>query len=221
MRSSTKSTIVIFASILLLGCNPSGQSDATDQANDEWGEFPTNPKVEALDDGRLLRLLEDFAYVDPHGKVWTARQDDVVNGASIPRVFWSLIGGPFSGKFRNASIVHDTACERMSSSWKAVHQMFYEACRCGGVSETKAKIMYAAVYHFGPRWKLREVSEQRVETDDQGVQRTVIVKRAVATDVEASKTTDEATIEKLKKLVEDSNPSLEQLRNLDPEKIGD
>ena len=30
--------------------------------------------------------------------------------------------------------------------------MYYEACRCGGVGKIKAKLMYAAVYHFGPRW---------------------------------------------------------------------
>lgn len=30
--------------------------------------------------------------------------------------------------------------------------MFYEACRAGSVGEQKAKLMYAAVYHFGPKW---------------------------------------------------------------------
>jgi hypothetical protein len=30
--------------------------------------------------------------------------------------------------------------------------MFYEACRCGGVDQKKAKLMYWAVYRFGPRW---------------------------------------------------------------------
>jgi hypothetical protein len=32
--------------------------------------------------------------------------------------------------------------------------MFYEACRCGRVNVVKAKTMYYAVYHFGPRWRL-------------------------------------------------------------------
>ena len=30
--------------------------------------------------------------------------------------------------------------------------MFYDGMRCSGVSEVKAKIMYYAVYRFGPRW---------------------------------------------------------------------
>jgi hypothetical protein len=32
--------------------------------------------------------------------------------------------------------------------------MFYEACRCGGVGAVKAKTMYYAVFHFGPRWRV-------------------------------------------------------------------
>ncbi|MDB5338913.1 MAG: hypothetical protein JWN70_4532, partial [Planctomycetaceae bacterium] len=61
------------------------------------------------------------------------------------------------GKYRNASIIHDVACVKMQEPWEAVHMAFYEACRCGGTGEKQAKILYAAVYHAGPRWKLRPV----------------------------------------------------------------
>src|SRR5688572_30359773 len=53
------------------------------------------------DDGRNMRLEEDFAYVDAQGKRWLAPKGSTVNGASIPQEFWSLIGGPFEGPFRN------------------------------------------------------------------------------------------------------------------------
>ena len=33
------------------------------------------------------------------------------DGASIPRVFWSLIGGPFDPDFQVASCIHDKLCE--------------------------------------------------------------------------------------------------------------
>ena len=82
----------------------------------------------------------------------------VVDGASIPQVFWSLVGGPFEGEYRNASVVHDVACDRKSEPWEAVHLMFYNACRCGGVGEKKAKLLYWAVYLGGPRW-VRKVVE--------------------------------------------------------------
>ena len=80
-------------------------------ASGDWGKFPRPPVAELLDNGRELRLLEDFAYIDPHGTVWTAPKDAVVDGASIPQVFWTFTGGPLEGKFRNASIVHDVACD--------------------------------------------------------------------------------------------------------------
>src|SRR5262245_59996840 len=90
-----------------------------------FGEFLTTPKVELLDDGRTLRLIEDFVYVDPDKKPWVASKDLIVDGATIPRGFWSVTGGPLDGQFRNASIVHDEACDRMTEPWEDVHLMFF------------------------------------------------------------------------------------------------
>lgn len=122
----------------------------------EWGRFEGHVVARWEDDGRTMTLVEPFAYVDPRDDRWPAPTGAVVNGASIPRVFWSLIGGPFAGEFREASVVHDVACEVRARPWQAVHRMFYEACRCGGVGDVKAKTMYYAVYHFGPRWRVEE-----------------------------------------------------------------
>jgi hypothetical protein len=100
-----------------------------------------------------MQLTQKFAFIDPRGKEWAAPQGAVVNGASIPGSLWSVVGGPYEGQYRHASVVHDVACEEMTSKWEDVHKMFYEACRCGGVSDAKAKTMYYAVYNFGPRWQ--------------------------------------------------------------------
>ena len=121
-----------------------------------WGRFEGRVVARWESDGRSMTLVEPFAYVDPRRSRWSAPVGAVVNGASIPRVFWSLIGGPFSGEFRDASVVHDVACETRDRPWRAVHRMFYEACRCGGVGAAKAKTMYYAVFHYGPRWRLEE-----------------------------------------------------------------
>ncbi len=119
-----------------------------------WGHFDGRVVARWHDDGRDMTLVEPFAYVDPARVRWLASAGAVVNGASIPRPFWSLIGGPFEGRFRNASVVHDVACVERARPWRQVHRMFYEACRCGRVGAVKAKTMYYAVYHFGPRWRL-------------------------------------------------------------------
>ncbi|MEY3203672.1 MAG: hypothetical protein RLZZ21_3 [Planctomycetota bacterium] len=122
----------------------------------EWGRFVGDVVARWSDNGRDMTLVEPFAYVDSRESRWDAPAGAVVNGASIPRAFWSLIGGPFEGRFRNASVVHDVACEARDREWRTVHRMFYEACRCGGVATGKAKAMYYAVWHFGPRWRIEE-----------------------------------------------------------------
>ncbi len=75
-----------------------------------------------------------------------------VDGASIPQALWSLIGGPFEGKYRDASVIHDYYCDVRLKSWRTVHRVFYNAMRVSGVSEARAKLMYAAVFFGGPRW---------------------------------------------------------------------
>jgi hypothetical protein len=121
-------------------------------AGSEFGTFVGDVVAMFLPDGRTMRLTADFAYVDPSGKRWNAPKDSIIDGASIPQVFWTLVGGPFEGQYRNASVVHDVACEEKSERWQDVHRMFYYAMRAGGVSERRAALMYAAVYRFGPKW---------------------------------------------------------------------
>jgi hypothetical protein len=117
-----------------------------------WGQFAGKVIVEWLPDGRNMKLVEDFAYVDPHGRKWIAPAGSVVNGASIPQFAWSIIGGPFEGKYRDASVIHDVACRKKEAPWQDAHEAFYTAMLASGVDTLRAKVMYAAVYHFGPRW---------------------------------------------------------------------
>lgn len=128
--------------VLLLACTGAGA----------FGHFVGSVKSEWIDPDRRMRLLDDFAYVDRSGVEWKAPKESVINGASIPRALWTVVGSPFTGEYRNASVVHDVACDRRDRPWRDVHRMFYDACRCGGVGEQKAKLMYAAVFHFGPQW---------------------------------------------------------------------
>ena len=118
----------------------------------EWGKFSGPVRVEFDRNGRTMTLLEMFIYTDPDGKIWGAPQGTVIDGASIPRPFWAVVSGPFEGKYREASVIHDFACAERTRSWKEVHLAFYNAMRCGGFGEVESKILYYAVYHFGPRW---------------------------------------------------------------------
>lgn len=132
---------------------PADSSPAMVESLGGHGSFINAPPLtEWLDDGRNMRLKRPFGFVEEGGREWPVPSETIVDGASIPRVFWSLIGGPFEGPYRNASVVHDYYCDVQTRPWRDTHRVFLEAMRCSGVSELRAKTMYYAVYRFGPRW---------------------------------------------------------------------
>lgn len=110
------------------------------------------PRVTFLSDGRNVRLEERLTFLDRAGRTWAAPRGTVVNGASIPRFFWRVIGCPFTGKYRNATILHDYYCDLRRPSSKNVHAMFHEKMICDGVGPVQAFVMWAAVRVFGPRF---------------------------------------------------------------------
>jgi hypothetical protein len=120
------------------------------------GRFVGTVVVEWLDDPFVakLQLREDFGFEDQSGKLWLARQGQVLDGTSIPLVFRDMIGMPFVGDYRRASIVYDYYCHVMSEPWRDVHRMFYNASLTEGVGEVDAKVMYAALYAAGMRWEM-------------------------------------------------------------------
>ena len=99
-----------------------------------------------------MRLLEDVTYVDSNGKEWTAPEGAIVDGASIPKFLWSVIGSPFVGKYRRPSVIHDHYCVTQDRPSREVHKAFCEMMKVEGVSSFRRKLMCFAVKQFGPRW---------------------------------------------------------------------
>lgn len=177
-----------------------------------FGRFKGDVIALWLPDGRNMQLMQRFAFIDPRGKEWTAPKGAVVNGASIPGSLWSVVGGPYEGQYRHASVVHDVACEEMTSKWEEVHNMFYEACRCGGVSDAKAKTMYYAVYNFGPRWQ---------DPTLRGAMPHAAVRSFGAGGPAANATQpvaiDPQDLRAMMEFIQEENPSLAELRQMTPE----
>ncbi len=119
----------------------------------DWGYYSGPVDARWDSDGRNMTLLSELRYIDPKGVVWIAPAGSKVDGASIPRSLWSFMGGPFEGKYRNASVLHDVAYDEKSRPWQEADRMFYNAMRCSGVSVVEAKTMYYALYKFGRHWK--------------------------------------------------------------------
>lgn len=123
----------------------------------EFGVYEGELIVKPLADGRAIELVGNYSFIGPSGTKWSVPDKYVVDGASIPQFLWSVVGGPLSGKYRNASVIHDRYCDTESRPWKDVHRMFYNAMRASGVTNARAKLMYSAVYRFGPRWDFEYV----------------------------------------------------------------
>jgi hypothetical protein len=108
---------------------------------------------EWLDDGRNMRLECSLVfYSKKYDLEILIPRGEVTDGASIPQFLWSLEGGPFSGKYRKAAIVHDYLCRTKFLTWKQTHKIFFEAMLDEGVNWFEAIKKYRAVYRFGPRW---------------------------------------------------------------------
>lgn len=100
-----------------------------------------------------FKLLANYTYVDPiYGEI-TVPQGTVVNGASIPKEAWDIIGGPWSGRYRNASVIHDYLCEIYAYDSETVHRIFYNAMKADEVPFFKRNLMYYSVLMFGPTWE--------------------------------------------------------------------
>jgi len=123
-----------------------------------WGYFSGQVEARWQNDGVTMVLLNELRYTDPYGEVWVAPAGSRVDGASIPRAFWSIMGGPFEGKYRNASVLHDVAYEEQKRSPKEVDLMFYNAMRASGVGAVTAKTMYYSLLRHGRHWKHKQAT---------------------------------------------------------------
>ena len=127
-----------------------GQAAAAD------GRFIGDVTAKWLPNGRDMELTATFAYVDARGSQWSVPAGTTVDGASIPRALWGVVGPPFTGKYRKASVIHDYFCQTMSRPWQEVHRVFFEASLVEGNTAYNARLMYGAVYAWGPRWELKD-----------------------------------------------------------------
>lgn len=116
--------------------------------------FPHPPRVELLADGRNIQLLENFEYADLRQRSWIVPRGYISNGASVPQILWSANLAPLTGKYRDASILHDYLCQlRVTPTSEETHLLFYEAMRVSGVDRVTAYLFWDTVSWFGPHWQ--------------------------------------------------------------------
>ncbi|WP_234818785.1 DUF1353 domain-containing protein [Sinorhizobium fredii] len=97
-------------------------------------------------------LKADFGYVDLNGVGWQTNKETKTDGASIPPLLQPFVGSPWEDGYIRAAVIHDWYCDRHVRTWKETHRVFYDTMLASGLEKPKAKLLFYAVYAFGPRW---------------------------------------------------------------------
>ena len=145
----------ILVCVLMMGCEDPESPDS---------QFsPTEISLSEVPDRELMELsTTGLVFTDAAGNEWVAPKGTWTDGASVPRLALAVTDGRFDRAFLKAAVVHDAYCQEFNEHrcpdqyrrlpWQSVHRMFYEACVAGDTPKMKAKLMFAAVWLFGPRW---------------------------------------------------------------------
>jgi hypothetical protein len=103
---------------------------------------------------KYVKLLTDLTYIDDEGVKWHVPAPYLTDGASIPGIFWSIVGQPLSPETIECAIIHDYYCEMKTRPSKRVHEVFCESLKSMRVPLWKRTLMCRAVKWFGPKWKV-------------------------------------------------------------------
>jgi hypothetical protein len=172
-----------------------------EKPQNKWGHYSGYVEARWENDGRSMTLLSELRYTDPKGVIWIAPAGSQVDGASIPRTLWTFMGGPFEGKYRNASVLHDVSYEQKTRPHEVCDRMFYNAMRCSGVSAVEAGTMYYSLRKFGRHWKAPKAEPVKVGDD--------IVARAE--EVRRATPANSSDINATRDWIRNSDPSLQQI----------
>jgi hypothetical protein len=179
------------------------------QQKHHWGYYSGYPEARWEPDGRSMTLINELRYTDPDGVVWIAPAGSVVDGASIPRSLWTFMGGPFEGKYRNASVLHDVAYDKRDRPWEICDRMFYNAMRCSGVGPVEAGTMYYSLLKFGHHWDAPIKKAKKLSKKERAALQEE--ETAAATPYPRAEPVDRVSIQQAREWIRSNGPSPDQI----------
>jgi hypothetical protein len=112
-------------------------------------KLPANQPILKPAYNYLFRVMRPFKETvkdkNGHSTCIVVPKDFMIDGASIPRTFWRIIGSPFTPMFQAAATIHDYAYKTKCVSRKLADKMFKAILRKNTVSKFLSQIMYMAV----------------------------------------------------------------------------
>jgi hypothetical protein len=115
-------------------------------------QFNGDVVLEEMKNG-FWKLQDDFMYEDDSVQV-TVKSSFITDGASIPKMFWSILGDPLSNDLLKPAIIHDGLYTLMQLPRDKCDKLLKEMLLFNGTSQVKANLIYYAVRSFGgSHWK--------------------------------------------------------------------
>jgi hypothetical protein len=176
------------------------------------------PPIEAAERGFVS--VSAYKFRDSKGKLWIAPKGTKTDCASIPSVCLPFTGDPCNEQYRSAALIHDAYCGKANvgqasyhqAPWPEVHRMFYEACLAGGTPDAKARLMYAAVYMFGPRnWTYQKRGGPQKSVQELFSSGELAMMKANTNSVSISDSLKQEQFKELAGFIEAKSPSLNEL----------
>ena len=107
-------------------------------------------------------ILSEDKTVESLGYSVTVKKGFDFDGASIPKLLWSIYGSPLNGNYVVASLIHDGLYASQKVSKSISDRIFLDIMKQSNVGYIKRTSMYLAVKMFGGKdWK--EASEYKDE----------------------------------------------------------
>ena len=93
-------------------------------------------------------LKEDVSFTNEHFKIFV-KSGFITDGASIPKLFWSIVGSPLEADLLLPAIIHDGLYTNETLSRDVCDDLLREMLLLNCVSQLKANLIYSAVRMFG------------------------------------------------------------------------
>ena len=110
-------------------------------------------------DNSRWSLLSDFSY-ENNKYIITCGTNFITDGASIPKVMWSIIGSPMERDLLKPAIIHDGLYTIMSLDRHECDDLLKEMLLFNKVPEEKIFAIYEAVHLFGGTHWEKDSSDQ-------------------------------------------------------------
>lgn len=110
------------------------------------GVFLTELKYSRVkDSGKIfIKLHQPLVYRDSKGNKHSAKKGFLSDGASIPKIAWSIVGHPF-GLYLESAVIHDVLCEKENVKGSFRDWVLLDAMRAQRIPFWKRQVMHKMV----------------------------------------------------------------------------